>query len=427
MKLKKMLGAALAAAMAFGLLCAPASAAVSDAALDSLNTQITVDVGASSLDKLAGRATVRRQLWVAGTDDEGQTAYTLADAGDGETVSVHRLPLGVTLAAGPDNPWTENLRAFSDPDGDGVFVQRIEQLTLQEDGTTAAQVAALDQTGPLVQTEGVTYGLLFGWGRGHNRVTCGLDRWGSGGYRTLTTDYLVELFGANTLLMLEHSGTGARSYFLLTGEARPADMAAYPLSSLDVFITEHGGHLVSQWALDYVNACSARGLVPEAVEENHRYNMQERITRGEFAAIAVSLYTGMGGEEATYTGDDPFVDVDRGSSLYPYIMAARELGIVQGTSTEKNTFEPDKLVSRQDAALMLSRVYTQLGGELPEGLTAAFADSGRIAGYARNAVAFMSDRGIINGVGNNRFDPTGNTSVEQALKIALEMLDKLSV
>lgn len=426
MKLKKLLGAALAAAMAFGLLCAPASAAVSEAALDLLNTQITVDIGASSLDKLAGQAAVSRQHWVAGTDDEGQTTYTLTDAGDRETVSVHRLPLGVTLAAGPDNPWTGKIRAFSDPDGDGVFVQRIERLTLREDGTTAAQVADLDQTGPLVQTEGVAYGLLFGWGRGHDRVTCGLDRWGRGGYRTLTTDCLVDLFGANTLLMLENGGTGAHSYFLLTGEERPADMAAYPLSSLDVFITGHGGHLVSQWALDYVNACSIRGLVPEAVEEGHRYNMQERVTRGEFAAIAVSLYTGMGGEEAAGTGD-PFVDVDRESSLYPYIMAARELGIVQGTSTEENTFEPNKPVSRQDAALMLSRAYTELGGEIPGGLTAAFADSGRIADYARDAVAFMSDRGIINGVGGGRFDPTGNTSVEQALKIALEMLDKLSV
>ena len=42
-----------------------------------------------------------------------------------------------------------------------------------------------------------------------------------------------------------------------------------------------------------------------------------------------------------------------------------------------------------------------------------------------DAVAFMSSKGIINGMGGNRFDPRGNASVEQALKIAVEMMDKL--
>ena len=37
----------------------------------------------------------------------------------------------------------------------------------------------------------------------------------------------------------------------------------------------------------------------------------------------------------------------------------------------------------------------------------------------------MSSKGIINGVGGNRFNPDGNASVEQALKIAVEMLNKL--
>ena len=36
-------------------------------------------------------------------------------------------------------------------------------------------------------------------------------------------------------------------------------------------------------------------------------------------------------------------------------------------------------------------------------------------------MAFMSQKGIISGVGGNRFDPKGYMGIEDALKIALEM------
>ena len=42
-----------------------------------------------------------------------------------------------------------------------------------------------------------------------------------------------------------------------------------------------------------------------------------------------------------------------------------------------------------------------------------------------DAVAFMADKEIVNGVGENKFAPTGNASMEQALIIALRMLEEL--
>ena len=74
---------------------------------------------------------------------------------------------------------------------------------------------------------------------------------------------------------------------------------------------------------------------------------------------------------------------------------------------------------------MLARVYEKVGGKIPAVSSTSFSDNGQIKDYAKNAVAFMSSKGIINGVGGNRFNPDGNASVEQALKIAVEMLNKL--
>ena len=88
-------------------------------------------------------------------------------------------------------------------------------------------------------------------------------------------------------------------------------------------------------------------------------------------------------------------------------------------------FRSNQLVSRQDAALMLSRVYEAVGGKIPAGASTTFDDNDKIGSWAMDAVAFMSSKKIINGMGGNRFDPRGNASVEQALKIAVEMMNKL--
>ena len=74
---------------------------------------------------------------------------------------------------------------------------------------------------------------------------------------------------------------------------------------------------------------------------------------------------------------------------------------------------------------MLSRVYTKLGGEIPEATAIAFADNDKVSSWALDAVAFMSSKEIMNGVGGNRFDPTGNASIEQAMAIALRMFENL--
>ena len=76
---------------------------------------------------------------------------------------------------------------------------------------------------------------------------------------------------------------------------------------------------------------------------------------------------------------------------------------------------------------MLSRVYTRLGGEIPKVEATTFADNGDVASWAMDAVAFMSGKEIVNGVGNNKFDPQGNASIEQAMVIALRMFGNLDV
>ena len=171
---------------------------------------------------------------------------------------------------------------------------------------------------------------------------------------------------------------------------------------------------VSDWARVQVDSAAIKGLMPDCLGDD----FTENITRAEFAALAVELYEAMSGETAPAPGESPFSDTND-----PVIIQANALGIVGGMGD--GTFAPDKLVTREQAALMLSRVYTKLGGEIPQVEGTTFADNGEISNWAMDAVAFMADQEIVNGVGGNKFDPQGNASIEQALIIALRMFENL--
>ena len=171
---------------------------------------------------------------------------------------------------------------------------------------------------------------------------------------------------------------------------------------------------VDGWAKDQVNEAIASGLVAAGLGEDYRV----KITRAQFAATTVKLYEAMSGERVPAAAENPFTDTSD-----PVILQAAELGFVYGITDD--TFAPDSLVTREQAAAMLSRVYTKLGGELPAVEATTFDDDGSVSDWARDSVAFMSDKGIVSGMGDNCFDPQGSASIEQALSIALRMFKNL--
>lgn len=429
MNSRKMLSALLAAVMVFTLTCTPAFAAKPNEVLDMVRTGIWMD-GAELRKEMI---TVDLQDWVNSRDAGDYGGYIGEKAGPMD-YSVYKLPLGVKLVAGPDNFRTQHIAAYSDPDGDGVYERRISKNSKMS-GECAIQ--PLPQTGPFIQDikSLFTYGNEFSWGYGNDQVTYQAPNY-TGRYCITTTDLFVDLFGPNTLLVMDDLEENSEPIcLLLTGEERPEGMAYDRLEDYGIYLTT-GGHIASQWAVETVDAALDAGMIPESVEISHVFDMRGEITRGEFAAVAVRLYSEMyqkmTGEWADYDVPDesPFVDVQETESMagnYGAILAAYTLGIVNGTSTVNKTFSPDKLVSRQEAATMLARVYTKLGGTLPTVANTSFSDDADIAAYAKNAVSFMSAHEIVNGVGGNRFNPKGSASVEQALKIALEMLNNLKV
>ena len=97
------------------------------------------------------------------------------------------------------------------------------------------------------------------------------------------------------------------------------------------------------------------------------------------------------------------------------------LGIVTGY--EDGTFQPTRELSRQEAAVILQRLYTVLYGKI-EASPTLYADNGSIGVWAKDSVYAMRKTGIMQGVGANRFDPKNGYTCEQSIITMLRMTQK---
>ena len=121
----------------------------------------------------------------------------------------------------------------------------------------------------------------------------------------------------------------------------------------------------------------------------------------------------------------PFTDVTGVSeNSAKAILSMYRNGVINGKSA--TTFDPQGQITRQEAATILYRLCNALGYKLPKGNADNFADSSKIAPWAKDAVAAVSAAGIMNGVGNNNFAPTAVYSCEQSALTLLRTYNLLT-
>jgi hypothetical protein len=143
---------------------------------------------------------------------------------------------------------------------------------------------------------------------------------------------------------------------------------------------------------------------------------QKAITREQFSELAVHLYAKAKGVSVDLIGYSlPFKDTQN-------LMVGRayHLGIVKGLTAD--TFGPSEKITREQLATMLYRELKLLDipGSYTQGV--AFADGGSFSSYAVDAIYFCKANGLVNGVGQNKFAPKSNTTIEQAQLIVFNIL-----
>ena len=114
-----------------------------------------------------------------------------------------------------------------------------------------------------------------------------------------------------------------------------------------------------------------------------------------------------------------FVDVSARDWFHEAVDFAVEQGLFGGMSA--NTFEPDTPMTRA----MLVTVLWRYEGE-PDAPANTFSDVKSGTWYS-NAVSWAAANGVVNGVGNNKFDPEGKITREQMATILFRYAQKKGI
>jgi len=165
----------------------------------------------------------------------------------------------------------------------------------------------------------------------------------------------------------------------------------------------------SDWAHSGITQAYNHGIIPANLQTSFTANA----TRAEFAAFAVALYETVTGREITERAT--FNDTNDMN-----VQKMGGLGVVGGVGN--GNFNPNGTITRQEAAVMLSRLIERIDQPLPI-VAPTFADNAQIAGWATQAVGQIQAAGIMGGVGNNQFNPTGNFTREQSIITMLRLFD----
>lgn len=172
------------------------------------------------------------------------------------------------------------------------------------------------------------------------------------------------------------------------------------------------------WAKEPVEVLVSRHIIDGIDEEN--FAPKGNITRAEFCKMIINSLNIGAGET-----DVKFKDVDNSDSYFEFINIAASLGITEG---HDGMFEPNEEITREAVVTMIYRLLKSenyIKDNMNVELT--FDDSKDISNWAKEAVLFAKENGIIEGVGNNRFEPKRNATRAELSVMIYRMLKSIKM
>ena len=206
-----------------------------------------------------------------------------------------------------------------------------------------------------------------------------------------------------------------------------------------------GERSVSPWAAEEIARAESYGLLDVgdlrtdyAAWTEEVTDWTQPITRAMFLRFALSYAAVMNHSDrgcfqnavnkllAQRTEDGHFLVYPFADDRSDEAAAAYALGITEGRGG--GVFDPNSLITRQEAAAMLCRAYAACGGEaVPAGEAEAFADEGDIASWASEAVHTLRSWDVLRGMGDGRFDPKGDFTIQQCAVCFLRLYEQMPV
>lgn len=144
-----------------------------------------------------------------------------------------------------------------------------------------------------------------------------------------------------------------------------------------------------------------------------QFGPNDTVTRAQFATFLVRAE----GLSLANSSSTPFTDVPSSAWYAPYVDAAYNAHLVMGTSA--TTFDPNAPISREQMAVMLSRI---LPSSITKSTLSQFSDSSMVASWALNGVEETVGAGLMQGYPGGIFAPHAPSTRAQAAQVIANYL-----
>ncbi len=174
------------------------------------------------------------------------------------------------------------------------------------------------------------------------------------------------------------------------------------------------------WYAETVDKAVSQGLFESSA--NKQFNANGIINRAQFVQVLANL---SGEDISLYDFEDmpAFSDVPENAYYYHALAWAVSNNVV--TYSTKG-FKPNDSISREQMCTMLDRFATQFNYNMTwDGDSTIFADDEKISDWAKEAVYIMRNLGIVNGVGENKFNPQGTATRAAACTMVINFKERV--
>ncbi len=168
------------------------------------------------------------------------------------------------------------------------------------------------------------------------------------------------------------------------------------------------------WAASYIKKAAEYGFINGYSDKTFRPDAS--ITRAEFTKMVNSVLGNTG------TADITFSDVPKEEWFYTDVQKGVAAAFISGYNDE--TFGPKDSITRQQAAVMLSRVVPASGSDTD---LSKFKDAADVPSWAATALSKMAGKGYISGSTDGKLYPQKALTRAQAAKLLVEIKEKENI
>ena len=193
---------------------------------------------------------------------------------------------------------------------------------------------------------------------------------------------------------------------------------ATPIVSNDSYNPSNGAtpfaDITGHWAENDVKFLFEKGIINGKSADS--YAPEDKVTRAEFAALAVRLLN------LKTRGNVTFSDVTSDKWYADAVTTAAAYSIING---DGGYFRPNNNVKREEAAVMIMRTY-RAAGKKTEVSAAMFKDSTDISEWASQDIGYAAGLGVIKGMEDGCFIPKAELTRAQAATIIKRIFDLIN-